>query len=103
MLLEAWLLIGIVATIGTAILLFAPDRAQTNAVMTLLAAIMMVLWGIFAYGALGVEVHSGGETEIVEMPAIALIATLGSVLSFIMLLTGPLELIARWRDDPSRI
>lgn len=104
MIMEAWLLIGVVAFLGLALLIFVPDRAETNTMMTVVAAITFVLWTVWSYGALGVDVHSGGTVETVSMPALAILGGGFATLSFIFLLTGPFGMLQRWQSgDPRKV
>jgi len=57
-----------------------------------------VLWGVWTFGVLNVEVVDGGSTTVFTHPELAILGVAMALVPGYVALTGPIELIKRARD-----
>lgn len=92
MLQSAWLFVGLVAILATIGALLTDD----DGIAIITGALGFVTWGIFAYGALNVEVAEAPEPYV--MPEVTILAVALALIPGYIALTGPVEIISRARD-----
>lgn len=98
MLWQAWLFVGTVAVLATGVAVFTDD----DAVAIVSGCVGTVLWFIWAFGALNVEVITGGSADTLSMPVLTFVgAGLGVIPAYIAL-TGPVDIVHRWREGDTR-
>lgn len=102
MLESAWVFIGRIAFAWTVLTvlgaIYVPGDDTGDALATVGGVLGFVLWGIWTFGSLNVEVMSGGSTTTFTHPELALAGVTMALVPGYIALTGPVELIARARD-----
>lgn len=91
MLQSAWLLLGLLGAGATAL---AALRERDDGLMLVFGAVGFVAWGLFAYGALEVEVVGDAVTYSFSMPAVAMFGVLAALVPGYLVLVGPAELVS---------
>jgi hypothetical protein len=98
----AWLALTALVLLWTAALLFLATRTDTDVagVTTLAGVIGMVLWLVWAYGALEIQVPSEDTTAEITYshPELALVGLLMAWLPAYLAFTGPFEILRRYRQ-----
>jgi len=98
----AWLVLSALCLVWTGALLFLATRTQTDVagVSTLAGVIGLVLWLVWAWGALDIQVPSDDTAREITYshPELALIGLLMAWLPAYIALTGPFELLKRYRQ-----
>lgn len=96
MLESAWLFIGLVAILATALTVITSDDG--TAIMA--GVVGFITWGFFAFGSLDVRVVGDAVTYSFSMPAVTIFAVMMAMGPGYIALTGPIEIIAR-ADNPT--
>ena len=94
MLNTAWLFIGVVSVLITAGAILTPDDGWA----ILLGVAGFVSWGIFAYAALEITVPTDATTYQFTLPIVTMYGVIMSLIPGYIALTGPTEIVGRWRD-----
>lgn len=98
MLLSAWLFIGVLALLASGVAIATED----NGIAMVAGTLGFVLWGLWAFGALNVEVVDNGSTLTFELVEVAIVGFAMAMIPGYIALTGPIELISRHRDPDVR-
>lgn len=106
MLESAWLFVGRAAfawtilTVAAAIYVDGTDETG-DALAMVGGSVGVVLWGVWTYASLGIEVVDAGSTVTFEHPELAILGVALALVPGYIALTGPIELVDRYRDaDP---
>jgi hypothetical protein len=95
MLLAVWLFVGLVATLATGLALLTDD----DGIAIFAGALGFVSWGTWTYGAFDIERPIEGATELTfSEPAVAILGIGLALIPGFIALTGPVEIISRYRD-----
>lgn len=93
MLESTFLLVGLTAILATGVALFTFDD-----VLAMIAGIAgFISWGLIAYGSLDVRVVGDSTTYSFTQPSITIWAAMLSLIPLYIALTGPLEVVNRFR------
>jgi len=99
---SAWLVLSALTLLWTGALLFLATRTDTDVagVTTLAGIVGVILWLVWSYSALQIQVPSDDtSTEIVySHPELALVGLLVAWLPAYLAFTGPFELVKRYRS-----
>jgi len=100
---SAWLFVGRIAFAWTVLTLAAasyvnPVDNSGDAVATIGGVVGFILWGVWTYGALQIEVVDGSSTVTFTHPELAILGVALSLVPGYVALTGPFELVSRFRD-----
>lgn len=94
MLESAWLFLGVLGVLATAVAVGTDD----NAVAMVAGTLGFVVWGVWTFGTLNVETVSSAGTIGFEMPAVTLVGVALALVPGFIALTGPVEVIRRVDD-----
>jgi len=94
MLLQAWLFIGAVAALTTGAALWTAD----DSIAILTGVIGFISWGLWAYGALNLQIVRDATTYTYTQPEVALLGVALAIVPGFVALNGPVEMMARYRD-----
>lgn len=103
MLESAWLFVGRIAflwtlvTLAGAIYVDGSDKTG-DALATVGGSVGVVLWGVWTYASLGIEVVDGGTTVTFEQPTLVILGVAMALVPAYIALTGPIELVDRYRQ-----
>jgi hypothetical protein len=103
MLESAWLFVGRIAfvwtlvTVGAAVYVDSRDESG-DALATVAGALGVVMWGVWTYASLGIEVVDGGTTVTFEHPELTILGVAMALVPAYIALTGPIELVNRYRQ-----
>lgn len=109
MLESAWLFVGRIAFGWTVLTLAAavyvdPIDDTGDAVAMVGGVVGFVLWGVWTFGVLNVEVRDGGATTAFSHPELALVGIAMALVPAYIALTGPIDLVGRARTpDPEQL
>lgn len=100
---DAWLFLGRSALIWTVLTVVAAvyvdPRDSTGDSMAMISGVIgFVLWGVWTFGALNIEVVQGTNTISFAHPEVAIVGVAMSLVPGYVALTGPIELIKRARE-----
>lgn len=98
MLESAWLFTGALATITTLGAVLTTD----DGLAILTGTLGFILWGLWAYGTIDLVVVADTTTYTYSMPELTIVGVAVSLLPAYIALTGPLELISRWRNPQTQ-
>lgn len=100
MLESAWLFLGVLGILS----LGAAVTTADDAVAIVAGTLGFVLWGVWTYGSLDVEVVADTTIHRFEMPTVSLVGLALAIVAGYIALTGPVELVSRVYDtDPEEI
>lgn len=107
MLESAWLFIGAIAFAWTVLAVIAAayldsTNARADGVVSNAGVIGFILWGVWTFGALNIEVVDEGSTVTFTHPELAIAGVAMALIAGYLALTGPIELIGRARDPSQR-
>lgn len=107
MLESGWLFLGRIAFVWTLLALlgavYLDDRDETaDGLIIVAGAVGVVLWGVWTFGALNIEVVDGGVAYEFTHPELAIVSVVMGVISGYLALTGPFDIILRARDAELR-
>lgn len=107
MLESAWLFVGGVAFVWTLLTVIgavvAAGRGETgDALATVAGVVGFVLWGVWSFGSLNIIVVGEVVTYHYAQPELALVGIVLALVPGYIALTGPIELISRWRETEPR-
>ena len=94
MILQAWLLIGVVGVIATG----AALQTNDDSLAMLTGVTGFIAWGVWAFGALDLEVYRNATVYTVNEPVVAIVGVMLALLPGWIALTGPIEAVSRVRD-----
>ncbi len=94
MLLQAWLFIGAVAALTTGAALWTAD----DSIAILTGVLGFISWGLWAYGALNLQIVRDATTYTYTQPEVALLGVALAIVPGFIALNGPVEMMARYRD-----
>lgn len=94
MLQSAWLFVGVVGVLATAMSLLTRD----DALAMICGVAGFIGWGFFAYGSLDVRVVGDSVTYSFTMYPVTLLGIMLSLIPLYVALTGPIEMVQRARD-----
>lgn len=99
MLETGWLFLGRAALVWTLAVVLASSyyREAGDDVAMVGGTIGFVLWGVWSFGTLNVEVVSGGSVITSSSPALTLVGVAMAIIPGYLALTGPIEMVARYR------
>lgn len=107
MLESGWLFVGriafgwtVLATVAAVYLDGADGRA--DGVVSNAGVVGFLLWGVWTFGALNIEVVDGGTTITFTHPELAIAGVAMALIPGYLALTGPIELIQRAHDPSER-
>jgi len=100
---SAWLFVGAIAFIWTLVTLLAAAYADptdnTGDGLTIIGGtIGFILWGVWTYGTLEVEVVSNGTELTFVSPELTILGVAMALIPGYLALTGPIELVNRARE-----
>lgn len=103
MLESGWLFIGRIAFIWTlAVVLVAisvdPGDGGGDDIAIVGGVVGFILWGVWTFGTLNIEVVDGSSTTVFTHPELTLLGIAMALVPGYIALTGPIELIKRARD-----
>lgn len=103
MLESAWLFVGRIAFAWTVLTVAAAAYVNTadnngDALATIGGVVGFVLWGVWTYGALDVSVVGDSVTYTFVHPELAILGVAMALVPGYIALTGPFELVSRFRD-----
>lgn len=104
MLESSFLFIGRIAFLWTVIVVLSSsyfDEAA-NDIAIVGGTIGFVLWGVWTFGTLNVEVVAGSTVFEFASPALTLVGVAMAMVPGYLAITGPIELISRYRDGEMR-
>lgn len=107
MLMQGWLFIGVVAIAATGVAISTQTEAvrvypNDDGVAIISGIIGFLAWGFWTYGALDVEVVTGGQTSEFVMPELALFGVAMAIIPGFIALTGPVNIVRRARKPTSQ-
>lgn len=104
MLESAWLFTGVIGILATASTIYfaAANSPEDDAVVIASGAMGFITWGIWTYGTLNVEVVDGGAEFTFTMPELTLLGVALALIPGVLALTGPTEIVSRYRDGDPR-
>jgi hypothetical protein len=94
MIAEAWWFIGMIATLATGLALLKND----DGLATLTGVLGFVGWGVWTYGAFSLEIARNATIYSFSEPAVALVGVALALIPGWIALTGPMEILGRYRD-----
>ena len=100
MLESAWIFVGRIAFLWTVLTVLGAtylDSADDGLTITG-GVIGFVLWGVWTFGALNIEVIQGTNTIAFQHPELAVLGVAMALIPGYIALTGPIELVSRYRD-----
>lgn len=104
MLESAWLMLGTMAFVWTVLIVFAsayfPEAGNDIAMVGGTSG--AILWGVWTFGTLQVEVVEGATVYEFAMPSLTLVGLVMAIIPLYVAVTGPVELMARYRDPDQR-
>ncbi len=100
---SAWLFIGAIAFVWTLVTLVAaayadPVSSQGDGLTIIGGTIGFVLWAVWTYGTLDLEVVSNGTELTFVSPELTILGVAMSMIPGYLALTGPIDLINRARE-----
>jgi len=104
MLASAWLFVGAVAFLWTVVavtggVVAGAQAGRGDGIATVGGVVGFVLWGVWTFGALNVEVVTdSGSTVTMTHPELAIVGVMMALVPGYIALTGPIELVSRYRD-----
>lgn len=104
MLESSFLFIGRIAFLWTVIVVFGSsyfDRAADD-IAIVGGTIGFVLWGVWTFGTLNVEVANGATVYEFASPALTFVGIAMALVPGYLAISGPIELISRYRDGDMR-
>jgi hypothetical protein len=99
----AWLYVGRIAfawsvlTVVAAVYVNPGDKTGDD-LATVAGVVGFVLWGVWTFGALNIEVVQGTNTVSFSQPELAILGVAMALVPGYIALTGPIELIDRYRE-----
>lgn len=107
MLESAFLFVGVIAFLWTVLTVTAavyvsPDDNTGDGLATIGGVVGFVLWGVWTFGTLNVEVANGSTVYQFTHPELALLGVAMALVPGYIALTGPIELISRAREPEMR-
>lgn len=107
MLESAWLYVGRIAFLWTILTVAGavyvkPDDHTGDSLATVAGVVGFVLWGVWTFGALEIEVVDGGTTVSMTHPELAILGVALALVPGYIALTGPINLIGRAREPSMR-
>lgn len=107
MLESAWLFVGRIAFLWTVLTVIAavyvnPADRSGDSLATVGGVVGFILWGVWTFGTLNIEVVGGGVTYRFAHPELAILGIALALVPGYIALTGPIELIGRARDPSMR-
>lgn len=97
MLVLIWVFLAALATIVSAVAIYTAD----DGIAILTGVIGFLTWGFCAFGALNLQRVMQSNVYTTSMPGVAMFCILLGLLPGYIALTGPFELIGRYRDGDS--
>lgn len=103
MLESGWLFVGRVAFVWTLVtvlgaVLVEPTDKAGDWLVTVGGGVGFVVWGVWTFGSLDVEVVSGGTVVTLAHPELTILGVVMAIIPGYLALTGPIEMISRARD-----
>lgn len=100
MLESAWLFVGRVAFAWTVLVAIAAlwVNVRDDLIVIVGGTAGFVMWGVWLFGALNVEVASNGTVLDFAMPPVAVLGLVMALVNGYLAITGPIEVIARAQD-----
>lgn len=100
MLESAWLFVGRVAVVWTLVALaasayFDDGNGRADALCSNAGVVGFVLWGVWTYGTLDIEVVDGGTTVAFSHPELTILGVAMCLVPAYIALSGTLDLFAR--------
>jgi len=92
--LQAWLLIGVVATLATAAAILTTD----DSIAMIAGVVGFIGWGVWAFGALNLEIYQQATVYSINEPVVAIVGVMLALLPGWIALTGPVQAVAGVRD-----
>lgn len=107
MLETGWLFVGRIAMLWTVLTVAGaayvrPDDHTGDALATVAGVVGFVLWGVWTFGALDVEVVDNGGTVTFSQPELAIVGVTLALVPGYIALTGPINIIGRAREPDMR-
>lgn len=97
MLQSAWLFLGVLGAAALAVSYLTVD----DDVGIVSGALAVVVWALFGYGALNVQMVTDSGTTAMSMPALAMLGGVLAALALLPVLRGPVGLFRQSRsNDP---
>lgn len=100
-----FLFLGTIAFLWTVLTALAASVLETadnsqDALAMVAGVIGFILWGVWSFAALNVQVIAGGQTTATtySSPELAIVGVMLALVPGWIALTGPFELVSRWRD-----
>ena len=94
MIMQAWLFIGVVAALATGAALWSAD----NAVAIMTGVLGFIAWGMWAYGALNLEVVRDATVYSYSQPEVAFMGVALALVPGFIAINGPVEMIQRYKS-----
>lgn len=98
MILQAWLFVGVVAILASGMALLTTD----DGVAVLTGVLGFVAWGVWVFGSLNLQVVRDATVYTFSSPVVAFIGIAFALVPAWIALTGPVEIIGRWREGDHR-
>lgn len=98
MLVSAWLFVGVLALAATGMALLTSD----NGLAVMMGVLGFVTWGVWTFGALNLEVVRDATVYTYSLPSVAIVGVAVALVPGFIAITGPMEVIGRWRDIDQR-
>lgn len=98
MLESAWLFTGLLAIIATTACVLTTD----DGIAIISGVLGFIAWGVWTFGTLGVEAVGDSTTFTFSMPSVTLLGVAFAMVPAYIALTGPVEIIGRYREPSQR-
>lgn len=103
MLESAWLFVGRIAMVWTvmtvAAAVYVDPVDDTGDGLAIIGGVVgFVMWGVWTFGTLEVEVVDGGTTVVFQQPELTILGVVLALVPGYIAMTGPIELINRARQ-----
>ncbi|MGK7294864.1 MAG: hypothetical protein ACNS61_03425 [Candidatus Wenzhouxiangella sp. M2_3B_020] len=100
MLESAFLFVGRIAFVWTLVVVIGATYLddQDDALAIMGGVIGFVLWGVWTFGTLNIEVVGGGVSYTFSHPELTILGVALAMVPGYIALTGPIEIIGRYRD-----